>query len=101
MCQNRLTVSVNNTRCNDRICIDEIAVCISFIVRSVNVAISQRRFDGIERRNRLAVAEFALKGLNATGCKEFYGHDYNFKTGEIKPLREATSLPNLSYKLEF
>ncbi|WP_018336326.1 TonB-dependent receptor [Butyricimonas synergistica] len=45
--------------------------------------------------------EFALKGLNATGCKEFYGHDYNFKTGEIKPLREATSLPNLSYKLEF
>ncbi len=45
--------------------------------------------------------EFALKGLNATGCKEFYGHEYNFKTGEIKPLREATSLPNLSYKLEF
>ncbi|MEY8594054.1 carboxypeptidase-like regulatory domain-containing protein [Butyricimonas hominis] len=45
--------------------------------------------------------EFALKGLNATGCKEYYGHEYNFKTGEIKPLRSATALPNISYKLEF
>ena len=45
--------------------------------------------------------EFALKGLNATGCKEYYGHEYNMKTNKIEPLREATSLPNLSYKLEF
>ena len=45
--------------------------------------------------------EFALKGLNATGCKEYYGHEYNFNTGEIKPLRSATALPNISYKLEF
>jgi hypothetical protein bacD2_17630 len=39
--------------------------------------------------------------LNTTGCEEYYGHEYNFKTDKIKPIRGATSLPNVSYKLEF
>ncbi len=45
--------------------------------------------------------EFAIKGLNATGYKEFYGHFYNFKTGKIQEERDATTLTNVSYKLEF
>ncbi len=52
--------------------------------------------------NRKRVShEFAIKSLNTTGCKEYYGHEYNFKTNRIKPIRGATSLPNISYKLEF
>ena len=52
--------------------------------------------------NRKRVShEFAIKSLNTTGCKEYYGHEYNFKTDRIKPIRGATSLPNISYKLEF
>lgn len=45
--------------------------------------------------------EFAIKSLNTTGYKEFFGHQYNVKTGEIEPYRQATSIPNISYKLEF
>lgn len=52
--------------------------------------------------NRKKVShEFAIKSLNTTGCEEYYGHEYNFKTDKIKPIRGATSLPNVSYKLEF
>lgn len=52
--------------------------------------------------NRKKVShEFSIKSLNTTGCKEYYGHEYNFKTDKIKPVRGATSLPNVSYKLEF
>lgn len=52
--------------------------------------------------NRKRVShEFAIKSLNTTGCKEYYGHEYNFKTDRIKPIRGVTSLPNISYKLEF
>lgn len=45
--------------------------------------------------------EFAFKVLNATGYKEFYGHLYNLKTGAVTEDREATVLPNISYKLQF
>ena len=52
--------------------------------------------------NRKKVShEFSIKSLNTTGCEEYYGHEYNFKTDKIKPIRGATSLPNVSYKLEF
>lgn len=45
--------------------------------------------------------EFAIKGLNATGYEEFYGHVYNFKKDEIEPYRGSTSLTNISYKIQF
>ncbi|WP_165041846.1 TonB-dependent receptor [Dysgonomonas sp. ZJ709] len=45
--------------------------------------------------------EFAINILNLTGYEEFLGHQYNLKTGEIELYRQATSLPNISYKLHF
>ena len=54
------------------------------------------------RMNKKKVAhEIAVKGLNITGYKEYFGHEYNIKTGEIEPNRNSTSLFNLSYKLDF
>ncbi len=45
--------------------------------------------------------EFAIKGINATKYREYYGHEYNLNTGIIEPKRNATSLLNVSYKLDF
>ena len=45
--------------------------------------------------------EFAVKGLNFTGAKEHYGHEYNVKTGKIDVSDNSTILTNVSYKLEF
>ncbi len=45
--------------------------------------------------------EFAIKMLNATGYKEYYGHRYNLKTNTVEENREATIIPNISYKIEF
>ncbi|MDR3340728.1 MAG: hypothetical protein LBT25_11685 [Candidatus Symbiothrix sp.] len=45
--------------------------------------------------------EFALKVLNITGYKEYYGHRYNFKSGSVDEEREAIIIPNISYKIEF
>ena len=45
--------------------------------------------------------EFAVKGLNFTGAKEHYGHEYNVKTGKIGVSDGSTTLTNVSYKLEF
>lgn len=54
------------------------------------------------RMNKKKVThEFAIKSINTTGFKEYFGHQYNLKTGEIEPHRQATSIPNISYKLEF
>lgn len=54
------------------------------------------------RMNKKKVShEFAVKSLNTTGFKEYYGHQYNIRSGEIEPYRQATSIPNISYKLEF
>lgn len=54
------------------------------------------------RMNKKKVShEFAIKSLNTTGYKEFFGHQYNIRSGEIEPYRQATSIPNISYKLEF
>lgn len=54
------------------------------------------------RMNKKRVShEFSVKGLNFTGAKEYYGHEYNIKTGQIETIANATSLTNVSYKLEF
>lgn len=54
------------------------------------------------RMNKRKVShEFAIKGLNATGYKEYYGHVFNTKKNEIEPYRGKTSLMNISYKLQF
>jgi len=45
--------------------------------------------------------EFALKVLNATGYKEYYGYRYNFKTNKAEQEKESTIIPNISYKIEF
>lgn len=45
--------------------------------------------------------EFAVKVLNATGYKEYYGHRYNFKTKTVDENRESIVIPNISYKVEF
>lgn len=54
------------------------------------------------RMNRSKLShEFAIKGLNATSTKEYYGHEYNLKKGIIEPKKEATSLFNILYRLDF
>lgn len=54
------------------------------------------------RINRRRVAhEFALKVLNLTGYKDYYGHRYNYFTGQVEPEREANIVPNISYRIEF
>jgi hypothetical protein len=45
--------------------------------------------------------EFAIKVLNITGYKDFYGHRYNFKTEMVVEERESIIIPNVSYKIEF
>lgn len=45
--------------------------------------------------------EFAIKSLNVTGYKEYFGHEYNLKTGKIEPRRLKNSLFNISYRLDF
>ena len=52
--------------------------------------------------NRKHVAhEFAIKSVNATNQKEYAGHKYNIKTGQIEPYMRANSLFNVSYRIEF
>jgi len=54
------------------------------------------------RMNRTKVShEFAIKGLNATNTKEYYGFDYNIKNNRIEANKEATSLFNIIYRLDF
>lgn len=54
------------------------------------------------RMNKRRVShEFAVKGLNFTRAKEYFGHVYNIKTGRMDAIETTTSLINVSYKLEF
>ena len=54
------------------------------------------------KMNRKKVShEFAIQGLNATRYKEFYGHFYNEKKYKIEEYNGATSLMNISYKIQF
>ena len=45
--------------------------------------------------------EFAVKALNATGYKEYFGHEYNIKTNVIEPRRLKNSMINVIYRLAF
>jgi hypothetical protein len=45
--------------------------------------------------------EIAVKGGNATGYKEYFGHEYNLKTGVIEPRRIKNSIFNVVYRLDF
>lgn len=45
--------------------------------------------------------EFALKIINLTQYKEYLGFRYNYQTQTVDTDREATFIPNLSYKIEF
>lgn len=54
------------------------------------------------RMNRKHVShEIAVKGLNATGYKEYFGHEYNLKTGVIEPRRLKNSIFNIVYRIDF
>ena len=54
------------------------------------------------KMNRKKVShEIAVKGGNATGYKEYFGHEYNLKTGEIEPRRIKNSIFNVVYRLDF
>ncbi|NDV66313.1 carboxypeptidase-like regulatory domain-containing protein [Bacteroides sp. 224] len=54
------------------------------------------------RMNRKKVShEFAVKGMNATGYKEYFGHEHNFQTGSIEPKRIKNSIFNVVYRLDF
>ena len=45
--------------------------------------------------------QLSLKILNATAYKEFQGHRFNFRTGQVEAFNEALIIPNLSYKVSF
>jgi hypothetical protein len=45
--------------------------------------------------------EFALKIINLTQYKEYLGFRYNYHTQTVDTDREATFIPNISYKIEF
>lgn len=54
------------------------------------------------RMNRGKVShEWALKGLNANGYKEYYGHQYNFTTGLVDAIRRKSSVFNIYYRFDF
>ncbi|WP_276807067.1 TonB-dependent receptor [Bacteroides stercorirosoris] len=43
--------------------------------------------------------EFAIKGINFTGAKEYIQHLYNIKTEKIEASEQKTGLTNISYKI--
>lgn len=45
--------------------------------------------------------EFAIKIINLTQYKEYLGFRYNYQTQTVDVNREATFVPNVSYKIEF
>lgn len=45
--------------------------------------------------------EFAVKIINLTQYKEYLGFRYNYQTQTVDMNREATFVPNVSYKIEF
>lgn len=58
---------------------------------SVSYKMNRRRF----------AHEFAIKSVNATGQSEYIKHKYNIKTQTIEPYRPATSVFNVSYRIDF
>lgn len=54
------------------------------------------------RKNKLkSSSEIALKIVNLSQQPDFFGYQFNFKTGGIDKDLETILLPNLSYKLQF
>ncbi len=54
------------------------------------------------RKNKLKSSrELALKIVNLTQQSDFFGYQYNFRTGGIDKDVETILLPNLSYKIQF
>lgn len=54
------------------------------------------------KKNKLKSSrELALKIVNLTQQPDFYGYQYNFRTGGIDQDVETILLPNLSYKIQF
>ncbi|WP_455641253.1 TonB-dependent receptor [Parabacteroides sp.] len=52
--------------------------------------------------NKKKVAhEFAIKALNVTGTKEYYGYHYNLNSGIMERNGNSIPISNVSYKLEF
>lgn len=52
--------------------------------------------------NKKKVAhEFAVKALNVTGTKEYFGYHYNLNSNVMERNGMSTPLSNISYKLEF
>ncbi|GAB4322326.1 MAG: carboxypeptidase-like regulatory domain-containing protein [Bacteroidales bacterium] len=59
-------------------------------------------FTATYRLNRKGAAhEFALKILNFTGAKDFFGFRYNEQTGMAEKHLEALMIPNISYRISF
>lgn len=44
---------------------------------------------------------FSLQFVNLLFQKEFYGHRYNLKTGNMEAHRETVAIPNISYRIDF
>jgi CarboxypepD_reg-like domain len=54
------------------------------------------------RKNKLKSSrEIAFKIVNLTQQPDFFGYQYNFRTGGIDKDSEVILLPNLSYKIQF
>jgi hypothetical protein len=54
------------------------------------------------RKNKLKSSrEIALKIVNLTQQPDFFGYQYNYRTGSIDKDLEVILLPNLSYKIHF
>lgn len=54
------------------------------------------------RKNKLRSSrEISLKIVNLTQQPDFFGYQYNFRTGGIDQDSETILLPNLSYKVQF
>lgn len=54
------------------------------------------------RMNRKKVShEIAIKSMNATGYKEYFGHEYNLKTETFEAKRIKNSIFNVVYRLDF
>ncbi len=59
-------------------------------------------FTASYRINKHSVShEFALKIVNVTSQKEYQGFEYNYLKKTVDMQKEATFIPNLSYKIEF
>ena len=56
MSKNRLTISIHDLRCSDAVGIDEVCVCVGFIIWTLDVTVTKRCLDRCQSRYGLAVA---------------------------------------------